>query len=128
LARGEVLDRQVEAAALAAYEYESLAVGQMPRRNVVVAFERHALDAAVAEVVAVDLRTASAIRGEQDRSAVGREIGFGVDSRRGDDPLHAAAVGIDEVDVRAAVARERHGELASVRGPVRRAVAAAEVG
>src|SRR6266700_6730309 len=37
LARSEVLDRQVEAAAFAAYEYESFAVGQMPRRNVIVA-------------------------------------------------------------------------------------------
>src|SRR5204863_4503824 len=95
LARSEVLDRQVEAAAFAAYEYESLAVGQMPRRNIVVAFEGHPFDAPAAKREPVDLRAAAAIRREQNRAAIPGKIGLGVDAPRGHDALHAAAIGVD---------------------------------
>ena len=46
LARRVVLDRDLEAAAVAAHEHEALAVGQRARRHVVAAVEREALDRA----------------------------------------------------------------------------------
>ena len=71
LARREILDRQIEAAAVAAHEYESPAIGQMPRRHVVAAIEGHPLDCAAAERQPVDLRRAATVGGEEDRPAVG---------------------------------------------------------
>ena len=98
------------------------------RRHVVAAVERHALDDARGDRQPVDLRRAAAIRREQQRPAVRRERGLGVDARRVEQPLHAGAVGVDQEDLRAAVLGERHREPAAVRRPRGRAVAAAEIG
>src|SRR6266545_631195 len=79
LSRREILDRDVEAAAVAAHENKSLAVGQMPRRHVIAAVESHPLDRPVAERQPVDLRAAAAVRREQDGLPIGCKVRFGID-------------------------------------------------
>ena len=97
-------------------------------RNVVRPVERHPLDGTAAKIQPVDLRTAAAVRREQQRLAVGREMRFGVDARRRHHPLHVAAVGVHQEELRPALLGERDREPAAIGRPRRRTVAAAEVG
>ena len=127
LPRREILDRDHEAPAVATHEHEALAVRRGVRRDVVAAVERHSLDGARGDRQPVDLRRAAAIGGEQQRPAVRRERGLGVDAGRVEEALDAGAVGVDQEDLRAAVLGERHREPAAVRRPRGRAVAAAEI-
>ena len=118
----------LEAAAVTAHEHEALAVGQRPRRHVVGTFERQPLDPAGGDVRAIDLRRAAAVGCEQQRPAVRRKRGLGVDARRREDARRIAAIRIHHVNLRAAVLGERDGEPAAIRRPCRRTVAAAEIG
>src|SRR5450631_3407826 len=77
----EILQRDVETIAVAPHEDETLVVGQMSRRDVVAAFVGHALDRARGERQTINLQTAAAVRGEQDRPPVRREIRLGVNAR-----------------------------------------------
>src|SRR4029077_12522376 len=128
LPRRVIHERHLEAVAVAAHEDETLAVRERTGRYVVGAVERQSLDAAARKIDAIDLRRAAAVGREQQRAAVGREGGFGVDAVGREDAHGTSAVGVHHVDLRAAVARERDGETAPVRRPGGRAVAATEIG
>src|SRR5207237_7054607 len=64
LARRVIHQRDLISIGGAVHERESLAVGQRPRRHIVIAVERQSLDGASADACAIDLRRAAAGRRE----------------------------------------------------------------
>src|SRR5438552_8910769 len=128
LSRREILQRDVEASAVATNEHEALAVRQMSRRNVVAPVVRHAFDRTRGERQPIDLRAAASIRREKYRTAVRSKVRLGVDAAGARETLHVAAIGVDEIELRAAVLRQRDCKPPAVRRPRRRAVTAAEIG
>src|ERR1700682_45761 len=124
LPRREILQRDIESSAVATHEHESSAVGKTPWRNVVAAVVGHPLDRAAAERQPVNLRAGAAARRKQYRPAVGGKDLLGVDSGGAREPLHATAVGVDQVELRSAVLGEEHDQSWAVRGPGRGALSA----
>ncbi len=110
-------------------EDERFAVRAVTRRDVVAALESHALGLALrVGAHAVNLRTSRAIRGEQNVLAVTRETGLGIDGLGIGKPRNPRTVGVDRVDVRAAVLGQHHRQFLAIRGPCGRGIRAFEIG
>src|SRR5262249_21264302 len=108
---GQIHEREAVASLYALNESKRFAFRAVARRHVVAALESHALDIGSCRAHAVDLRRAAAIRSEQDVLAVGREARLGVDGAAVGQARGIAAIGVDQVDLRYAVLRQRDCQL-----------------
>ena len=99
-----------------------------PGARVVPPVEGHALGQIAAQIVAVNLRTAAAVRGEQQGLPIGHPARLGVDSVVASKAGEAAAGQIHKIDIRAAVLGQHHGDRTAIRGPRRGAVQTPETG
>ena len=97
-------------------------VQRRPRRAVAARLGADAIEAGAVDVHDVDLRQASAIRGERElltrRRPGGRHVGVGVIG----DPAQIGAVAIDDVDLGVAVAVRHEGEHRAVGRPRRKEI------
>src|SRR5229473_2332702 len=124
----EIEQRYLELAFVKRDVGEGLAVWTQARRHIIAALEGDALRLAAGGRHAVDRRAAAAIGGEVDPLAVAREARLGIDRRRAGEAAQATAVGVEEEDLRAALARQGDGELAAVGRPGGGRVRSPEVG
>src|ERR1019366_7564484 len=124
----KILHGDIELAAAEMRVDKTFAIGTITRRKVVTLAKRHALLRSAPHRHTIDLRTAAAIRGEQQSLPVWRKIRLGINRVTEGDAANSAAVRPYQVNLRTAVTCQHDGQLLAVRRPGRRAIAAAEIG
>src|SRR5450759_1572405 len=107
---------------------KTFAIGTVTRRKIVTLAKRDALLRSTPHRHTIDLRTAAAIRGEQQSLPVRRNIRLGIDRSAESDAANTADIRSYQVNLRTAVTRQHDSQLLAVRRPGRRTIAAAKIG